>query len=902
MTERLRLSPQRTTTSQKLKQFFKRRDSTDELAAAVAAVSTSATNSPTSGNYSAPATLATRHASSPSALDASVTMAVASPSLSSLSSQPMSPASVQPLSSSPAPAALTPSTSSPRATSSRNRSVKESKEISKLVDAARFKHAGAPVAPEFDALRLEDIALPTASELASLQRPLFSKFVVINRAVAEWRVLLERIEPTLAQFVDRERLLHEARDAFSNLLLRFGRPDARQGAAEVVTNKHRNTASPDDNDGDPDDNTAAAAASPAPAVAAAADRPHKKISTAVNNTSTASIRRTPSQTMDAASRCTLDMSPFMHELGFLLKEVDDQHRTNSERLPELILRPVHRALELIHEFDALLAVANKQEASYIDAFAALMHVKPHDASKSGAHHTIKYEKLLRESATAAEDLSWSLFECVVKFEELLHGGLLGLIPLIIEFVNSQILSLAGQRETFDAALDLLRAEFIAALRLHAGARRNVVDLKRSVLGALERINNVGGSRVLNRIDAVSQQGYCFVRRKVTRGFGGNASAVSSLSPGDGAAASSGGIGALASSVANSMAQQSEPWRRYWLTLNQRDGTLLFERAFVSSSTDADDTMTINLLLASVRPDSPQSGRRNVFELIDAITQVTHQIQAPDIAELRLWIKSIQRSVELCMSRQRPRSMSIDDFDGRELARAINTGGSSPFGSRMQTQQYDALALLRRLADTRGAEVCAECGASSPDWCTINIGQLVCIECSGAHRKLGVKVSVVRSLTLDQLDEATVQFLLNASNARINEYYEAKLGDAPRDTDVAWSGTKRLATRAQQNDRFAFVTAKYVELRWADGAPPPVFARYASLSDQTSPSATLARLSSDDNNNANDDNESPDSDATPPTSPHSKGTSPRRKSRRRHHHRKGHSERTSLDRKERSPRQ
>ena len=44
----------------------------------------------------------------------------------------------------------------------------------------------------------------------------------------------------------------------------------------------------------------------------------------------------------------------------------------------------------------------------------------------------------------------------------------------------------------------------------------------------------------------------------------------------------------------------------------------------------------------------------------------------------------------------------------------------------------------------------------PDWASINLGILVCIECSGIHRSLGVHVSKVRSLTLDKWEEQTVK--------------------------------------------------------------------------------------------------------------------------------------------------
>jgi len=39
----------------------------------------------------------------------------------------------------------------------------------------------------------------------------------------------------------------------------------------------------------------------------------------------------------------------------------------------------------------------------------------------------------------------------------------------------------------------------------------------------------------------------------------------------------------------------------------------------------------------------------------------------------------------------------------------------------------------------------------PEWAAINLGVLVCIECSGVHRALGVNISKVRSITLDKWD-------------------------------------------------------------------------------------------------------------------------------------------------------
>ena len=61
--------------------------------------------------------------------------------------------------------------------------------------------------------------------------------------------------------------------------------------------------------------------------------------------------------------------------------------------------------------------------------------------------------------------------------------------------------------------------------------------------------------------------------------------------------------------------------------------------------------------------------------------------------------------------------------------------------------------------------------ADPDWVSINLGILVCIECSGIHRQLGTHISKVRSLTLDSLDKETQQLLFYLGNHLAKSVFE-----------------------------------------------------------------------------------------------------------------------------------
>ena len=121
------------------------------------------------------------------------------------------------------------------------------------------------------------------------------------------------------------------------------------------------------------------------------------------------------------------------------------------------------------------------------------------------------------------------------------------------------------------------------------------------------------------------------------------------------------------------------------------------------------------------------------------------------------------------------------------------------GGNLQEGTDTALHQLRSLP---GNAACADCLAPNPEWVSVNLGLLLCIECCGAHRGLGSHVSKVKSLTLDQLAPATVDQLKGKGNARGAEVWEARMGEG-----------ERIGSGASRQQREAFVWTKYVGEKW-----------------------------------------------------------------------------------------
>jgi Putative GTPase activating protein for Arf len=105
--------------------------------------------------------------------------------------------------------------------------------------------------------------------------------------------------------------------------------------------------------------------------------------------------------------------------------------------------------------------------------------------------------------------------------------------------------------------------------------------------------------------------------------------------------------------------------------------------------------------------------------------------------------------------------------------------------KQQQQQYGAMngdctirvsyhafptACLSILKSIEGNSKCIDCLERNPQWAAVRYGALVCLKCSGHHRSLGVSVSTIRSVTMDEWTLEEVLSMLEGGNAQLTTFF------------------------------------------------------------------------------------------------------------------------------------
>ncbi|KAF3514477.1 hypothetical protein F2Q69_00005283 [Brassica cretica] len=250
-------------------------------------------------------------------------------------------------------------------------------------------------------------------------------------------------------------------------------------------------------------------------------------------------------------------------------------------------------------------------------------------------------------------------------------------------------------------------------------------------------------------------------------------------------------------------------------------------------------LTVNLLTSTIKVDADQTDLRFCFRIISPTKVYT--LQAENAQDQMDWIEKITGVTTSLLSFQTPErtimrlsTMDGDTFSASESGSVADlydiehaeigesTVENNHHRSRFSgcLQQHDMMAKpIDVLTKVLGNEKCADCGAPEPDWASLNLGALICIECSGIHRNLGVHISKVRSLTLDvKVWEPSVLTLFQSlGNVYVNSVWEELLNSESRSSGTPMSDRptrKFLARKPGLSDPISvkelFIHAKYSE--------------------------------------------------------------------------------------------
>ncbi|KAI9477980.1 MAG: hypothetical protein EXX96DRAFT_504073 [Benjaminiella poitrasii] len=285
------------------------------------------------------------------------------------------------------------------------------------------------------------------------------------------------------------------------------------------------------------------------------------------------------------------------------------------------------------------------------------------------------------------------------------------------------------------------------------------------------------------------------------------------------------------------------WHKYWCVVS---GGQLHE--YVNWKKQLEQHMDpINLRFATVR-EARDVDRRFCFEVITPHFRRLYQATSKE--ELTEWLATIQNaitgllngtgsSLDLSNERMAKKSSSGSWLHSRSLSGALSglaaakerylrkkkkrgnsnvkkfspsleQSSSKVSSAVMEQAKEEGCRLLNQLREVESNKFCADCSAKDPEWCSLNLGILLCIECSGIHRSLGTHISKIRSLTLDSASftPEIIQLLMSIGNSKSNNIWDAQLNNDT--TTSPLPNIKKPIPSDTRDTKLKYIQAKYVQ--------------------------------------------------------------------------------------------
>ncbi|KFW07301.1 Arf-GAP with coiled-coil, ANK repeat and PH domain-containing protein 3, partial [Fulmarus glacialis] len=237
------------------------------------------------------------------------------------------------------------------------------------------------------------------------------------------------------------------------------------------------------------------------------------------------------------------------------------------------------------------------------------------------------------------------------------------------------------------------------------------------------------------------------------------------------------------------------WNRRWFSI--QNSQLVYQKKLK-------DVLTVvveDLRLCTVKP-CEDIERRFCFEVVSPTKSCMLQADSEKLRQA--WIQAVQASIASAY-RESPDSYYIERLD--RTASPSTSSIDSATDSRERSVKGETI--LQRVQSIPGNDQCCDCGQPDPRWASINLGILLCIECSGIHRSLGVHCSKVRSLTLDSWEPELLKLMCELGNSTMNQIYEAQCEEL---------GLKKPTAGSSRQDKEAWIKVKYVEKKFLKKLP------------------------------------------------------------------------------------